>query len=555
MSKKHTIRKIILVSSVLTAIYSALKVIAYRTLEPESIDNDNPYRNPEAEIGKPKTIYEKKIKPILDQIVSFAGLVVLAPVLGIISLMVYLDDPGPVFFKQKRVGKDKHFFMLHKYRTMKVFTPHNTPTHQLLNPEQYLTRFGKFLRRTSLDELPQIWDIFRGKMSIIGPRPALFNQDDLVKYRERYGANNLYPGLTGWAQISGRDELEISKKAEIDGAYAVCLRTGSWKGFWGDMVCFFGTIYSVFCQTGIVEGGTGEIKKAENHLFTETFPVKSKRILITGDGSYIGECVRKYLEAASSEYYNVDIKSTVGFIPEPSIFYGYDVVFNVAGVAHVSETNENRELYYKVNRDLAIAIARAAKKAGSEQFILLSSMAVYGMSEGCISKETVPYPNSAYGESKLAADEAIEKLADENFHVTILRPPMVYGRGCRGNYQALRKFAIKSPVFPACRNKRSMIFIGNLCEFVKRVIDMEESGLFFPQNEEYVNTTQMVESIARLNKKKIKKLHIFTPFLRVVPISFIKKVFGDLTYEKVDLVNKYSFEESMELTELWKEKS
>lgn len=205
--------------------------------------------------------YDSKVKPFLDRLLSFAGLIMLFPVFGMISLAVYIDDPGPIFFTQKRVGKGKHFFYLHKFRTMKMSTPHDVPTHQLKDPDQYITRVGRFLRKTSLDELPQIWDIFRGKMSVIGPRPALWNQADLVHERDRYGANDCLPGLTGWAQINGRDELEIPVKAKLDGEYVHHLRRGGLEAFFFDIRCFVGTITSVLRSEGVVEGGTGEMSK------------------------------------------------------------------------------------------------------------------------------------------------------------------------------------------------------------------------------------------------------------------------------------------------------
>lgn len=207
------------------------------------------------------------------------------------------------------------------------------------------------------------------------------------------------------------------------------------------------------------------------------------RVLITGAGSYIGESVKEYL-MATPDSYDVQSKDTMGWDPQPSDFEGFDVVFNVAGIAHIKETAENRQLYYDVNRDLVVKIAENAKKAGVKQFILLSTMSVYGMVTGRITKDTVPNPVNAYGKSKVEADEAIEKLSDDSFKFACLRPPMVYGKGCKGNYQALRKFALKSPVFPNYKNERSMVYIGNLCEFVKEAIDQEKSGLFFPQNSE-----------------------------------------------------------------------
>lgn len=205
-------------------------------------------------------MYNKFFKRAIDILLSFLGLVVLSPVFLILSLLIIIDDPGPVFFTQKRVGINKSFFKLHKFRSMKMSTPHDTPTHLLENPEQYITKIGKFLRKSSLDELPQIWDIFIGNMSIIGPRPALWNQDDLVAERDKYGANDVRPGLTGWAQINGRDELEIPVKAKLDGEYVEKL------SFSFDCKCFFGTIFSVLKHDGVVEGGTGELHKQEEKV-------------------------------------------------------------------------------------------------------------------------------------------------------------------------------------------------------------------------------------------------------------------------------------------------
>lgn len=203
---------------------------------------------------KPR-VYEKVFKRAIDVVVSFLGLIILSPVYLIVIVAIMIDDPGPIFFAQKRIGKNKRFFMLHKFRSMKMSTPHDVPTHMLENPEQYITKVGKFLRKTSLDELPQIWDIFIGNMSIIGPRPALWNQDVLTAERDKYNANDVKPGLTGWAQINGRDELEIPDKAKLDGEYVEKI------SFPFDVKCFIGTIFSVAKSEGVVEGGTGEMKK------------------------------------------------------------------------------------------------------------------------------------------------------------------------------------------------------------------------------------------------------------------------------------------------------
>ncbi|MCR5206182.1 MAG: sugar transferase [Lachnospiraceae bacterium] len=202
-------------------------------------------------------LYTDVIKNIIDTGMSFMGLILLSPVFIIICVAIVLDDPGPVLFTQKRVGKGKKYFMLHKFRSMKMSTPHDVPTHLLETPEKYITRVGRFLRKSSLDELPQIWDIFRGRMSIIGPRPALWNQKDLLAERDKYGANDIKPGLTGWAQINGRDELEISEKARLDGEYV------EKQSFWFDVKCFVGTIKSVIRHEGFVEGKTAEMVETE----------------------------------------------------------------------------------------------------------------------------------------------------------------------------------------------------------------------------------------------------------------------------------------------------
>ena len=202
-------------------------------------------------------MYEKYVKRLLDLVLSFGGLVVLSPVFLWLCIWIKVDDPGPVLFTQKRVGKDKQYFKLHKFRSMKMSTPHDKPTHMLDNPEQYITKSGKFIRAHSLDELPQIWDIFIGNMSVIGPRPALWNQDWLTACRDEYGANDIKPGLTGWAQINGRDELEIPVKAKLDGEYKANL------GLKMDIKCFLGSLHVFGKDDSVVEGGTGELKKKE----------------------------------------------------------------------------------------------------------------------------------------------------------------------------------------------------------------------------------------------------------------------------------------------------
>ena len=212
-------------------------------------------------------MYRFAVKRFFDIVLSFVAIVLLAIPMLIVAIAIKIDDPGPVLFKQKRVGKKKNgqitYFQIWKFRSMKMCTPHDVPTHLLENPEQYITKVGKFIRKTSLDERPQIYQVFVGKLSVVGPRPALWSQDDLVAEREKYGANDVKPGITGWAQINGRDELEIHVKAKFDGDYTAALNAGKFSGFWMDVRCFFGTFISVLKSDGVVEGGTGEMKKKE----------------------------------------------------------------------------------------------------------------------------------------------------------------------------------------------------------------------------------------------------------------------------------------------------
>ncbi len=203
------------------------------------------------------------LKRVIDIVISGLAIVVLSPVLLLIAIAIKLDSKGPVLFKQKRVGKNKSHFMIYKFRSMYVDTPSDMPTHLLKDPTAMITKVGAFLRKTSLDELPQLFNIFKGEMAIVGPRPALWNQYDLIEERDKYGANNIRPGLTGWAQINGRDELEIDEKSKLDGYYVKNMSFGL------DVKCFFGTFLSVAKSEGVVEGGTGTRSKAETNNNTE----------------------------------------------------------------------------------------------------------------------------------------------------------------------------------------------------------------------------------------------------------------------------------------------
>lgn len=227
-------------------------------------------------------MYQKGIKRAIDVVLSLFGLILASWLYGLIILAIKLDDPGPAFFRQKRVGKGKTYFFLVKFRSMKMCTPHDMPTHLLEDPEQYITRVGKFLRKTSLDEIPQLWNILKGDMSVIGPRPALWNQEDLLAERDKYGANDVRPGLSGWAQICGRDTLPIEEKARLDGEYVEKM------SFLFDCRCFFGTAISALRGEGVVEGGTGELQKHAE---------EQKKYLIVTNHSYMLWRFRKELIA------------------------------------------------------------------------------------------------------------------------------------------------------------------------------------------------------------------------------------------------------------------
>jgi len=269
-----------------------------------------------------------------------------------------------------------------------------------------------------------------------------------------------------------------------------------------------------------------------------------KRVLIAGKGSYIGSSLMNYLSSRIDEY-RIDELDTVGNQWMDFDFSRYDAVFQVAGIVHVKETDENKDLYYKVNCDLAIKIAEKAKNAGVRQFIYLSSMNVYGLECGEISRSTPVHPITHYGKSKVLAEEKLQGMETDAFRVVILRPPMVYGKGCKGNYQRLRKFALKSPVFPAYQNKRSMLYIGNLCAFVQKLIDEQASGLFFPQDKEYVCTMKMVDLISEAHGRRMLHVRIFNPLINNMSFSIFRKVFGTLIYTEPDSVNEFGIEEAI----------
>jgi len=253
-----------------------------------------------------------------------------------------------------------------------------------------------------------------------------------------------------------------------------------------------------------------------------------KRILITGKNSYIGASLIKWLENKEEDFYieELDVK---GEKWKEYDFSPFDTVFHVAGIAH---RKENESLYFEVNRDLAFETAKKAKKDDVNQFIFLSSMSVYGMETGIIDIDTIPHPESAYGKSKLEAEQLINTLKDENFIVSIIRPPMVYGKGCKGNYPKLSKLAQFTPIFPDVNNERSMIYIDNLTEFIYFILINNDLGVFHPQNEEYVNTSEIVRLIATFHNKNIILTPFFNPIIKILDLKFFKKIFGNLKYDK-----------------------
>ncbi len=283
-----------------------------------------------------------------------------------------------------------------------------------------------------------------------------------------------------------------------------------------------------------------------------------KQLLITGTDSFIGNSVREWLSMKSGEY-SVNLLDMRDVTWKDIDFSPFDVVFHVAGIAHVSSDPKMESLYFKVNRDLTIETATKAKAEGVKQFIFMSSIIVYGnkrKNKGIIDSNTIPVPDNFYGMSKLQAEEGIRPLASENFKVVILRPPMIYGKGSKGNYPRLAQAALKLPIFPDYNNQRSILHIDNLCEFIRLMIDNEEYGVFFPQNAEYMRTGAMVEMIARVHGRKIRPVKVFNGLIRLLEqyVGFFNKAFGDLNYEKSMSEYKVNyrvrdFETSIVLTE------
>lgn len=552
--------------------------------DPENADGIRGHLEVKGETNYKKGIYEKYIKRGLDIVLSFGGLIVLSPILLGVSIAIYIDDPGPIFFTQKRLGQNKKYFKLHKFRTMKMSTPHDVPTHQLENPEQYITKVGSWIRRHSIDELAQLWDIFIGNMSVIGPRPGLWNQDLLTAERDKYKANDVKPGLTGWAQINGRDELEIPEKARLDGEYVKEM------GLRMDAKCFLGSLGVFAHDDSVVEGGTGELKKIDR-CYTEGKTKKElignigfggkvevdkeqkKKVLITGAKSYIGQSFMKYAYKYYSNNFEIEELDLISENWKEKNFTNYDIVYHVAGIAHADVGNVSDEVkrkYYEVNTDLAVEVARKAKDEGVKEFIFMSSMIVYGDSapygkKKIVDENTVPEPSNFYGNSKMQADMAVRDMATEDFKVIVIRPPMIYGKESKGNYRTLATLVKKLPLFPDVENNRSMLFVGNLCEFLCQIMLVKEikenAVVLIPQNKEWIKTSNMVRKIANVTERKVYVTKCLDPFIFIaskVPGkigTLVNKAFGNSCYEpsmsKINGIKYqiYDFEKSILITE------
>lgn len=552
--------------------------------DPENADGVRGHLEPVSASAYTPSFYDKYVKRGLDIVLSFGGIVALSPLLLGIAAAIKIDDPGPVFFTQKRLGQNKKYFRVYKFRSMKMSTPHDTPTHMLENPEQYITRVGKFLRAHSLDELPQLFNVLDGSLSLVGPRPGLWNQDVLTAERDKYGVNEYKPGITGWAQINGRDSISIEQKSKLDG-YGV-----RHSSLIFDLKCLLGTVTKVGHDDTVVEGGTGAMEKVgrnytdgktkEELIGTIGFgePVcvdkeEKKRVLITGAGSYIGQSFLDYAKKYYPENFEIDELDMVGDAWRECDFSNYDIVYHVAGIAHADVGNvseETKEKYYAVNTDLTVEVAQKAKAEKVKEFIFMSSMIVYGESapygkKKVIDERTVPAPANFYGDSKLQADVAVRELADDSFKVIVLRPPMIYGRGSKGNYPVLAKLAKKLPVFPEADNERSMLYIENLCEFLCQVMLVEQikqnATVLIPQNAEWTNTSVMVEEIAKVSGKKIAIMKALKPAVAMTGKlpgkigGMTNKAFGNSCYTHAISVypgldyQKISLKQSVDKTE------
>lgn len=495
---------------------------------------------------------EERIKRSFDIAASFLGIVLFLPVWILIGALVKVTSPGPVFFLQDRPGYHRKIFKVYKFRTMRPGSDRMVKGVEVMKDDDRVTGFGKFLRRSKLDEIPQLINVLRGEMSLVGPRPErIASLEDYTPFIEK--RLDMRPGLTGLAQVSGNIYLDLRERYRLDVYYVEHF------SLWLDVRIFFRTVGVVLfgedkfkgkplVKRGLKQNINADDAETDDYGYKKQFKIDKgavRKVLITGAGSYIGESFASY---AARNYPNliVDTVDMIGGNWREKRFEGYDSVFHVAGIAHADvdkADEETKARYYSVNTDLAVETARKAKKEGVKQFIFMSSIIIYGESapfgkRKVIDEKTVPAPANFYGDSKWQADKKIRELGNADFHAAILRPPMIYGKGSKGNYPILEKMAKRLPVFPDVKNSRSMLYIDNLCEFLCQLILSGKDGIYFPQNQEYVQTSQMVRMIASESGHPIWVTSLLNPFVLLashIPGKVSKltnKAFGNMIYSR-----------------------
>lgn len=457
------------------------------------------------------SFYEKYTKRVADKVLSFGGLVLLSPLMGGIALAIKIEDPGPVLFTQKRVGKDKQYFKLHKFRSMKMSTPHDVPTHMLENPDQYITRVGHFIRAHSLDELPQIWDIFIGNMSVIGPRPALWNQDLLTAERDKYNANDVKPGLTGWAQINGRDELEIPDKAKLDGEYVEHL------GPVMDAKCFLGSLHVFNGDDSVVEGGTGEMHKKKKSILVICQYYKPEPFRIS---DICEEMVRRGHE--------VQVVTGYPNYPEGILYDGY------GKGKHIDEVING----VKVHRCFTIPRETGSVKRLMNYYSYAASSTAYVLSKECHTSTGKPFDVVFCNQLSpvMMADAAIaykkkHKVPVAMYLLDLWPESLIAGGVTRGSavykyyrgvskriYRSMDKILVTSRMFKGYLNKEFGIEEGRveyLPQYAEGLFDViepkKETGTFdfmFAGNIGAVQSVETILKAAKLLKDEPVEFHI-----------------------------------------------
>lgn len=464
------------------------------------------------------SFYEKYVKRGMDVVLSFGGLVVLSPLMGAIALAIKAEDPGPVLFTQKRMGQNKKYFKLHKFRSMKMCTPHDVPTHMLDNPDQYITKVGKFIRAHSLDELPQIWDIFIGNMSVIGPRPGLWNQDVLTAERDKYGANDVKPGLTGWAQINGRDELEIPDKAKLDGEYCKNI------SFKMDAKVFLGSLHVFGKDDSVVEGGTGEMKKTSQ----KEENVKKKILVICQYYKPEPFRISDICEEMVRRGHEVQVVTGYPNYPEGILYEGY------GKGKHIDEVING----VKVHRCFTIPRETGAVKRLMNYYSYAASSTAYVLSKECAASDGKPFDVVFCNQLSpvMMADAAIAYKKKHKIPVImycldlwpesliaggITRKSVIYKcfrHVSKRIYRQMDKILITSRMFTGYLEdefgikKDEIEYLPQYAEGIfERIPAREEDGVFnfmFAGNIGAVQSVETIIKAAKLLKDKSVKFHI-----------------------------------------------